>query len=76
MNAIESIILGAAVRRSKLRNISELAAQSGTPKSTMSDKMQHPGKIRMSDLAAWDMWCDFTPDELRQMVALCSGGCR
>lgn len=70
MNAIESIILGAAVR-SKIRNVSELAEQSGTPKSTMSDKMRHPGKIRMSDLAAWDKWCNFTPDELRQMVKLC-----
>ena len=70
MTAAESIIMSAAARM-KIRNSTELANRTGTPTSTMRDKMLHPKKIRLSDLAAIDRHCPFTPDEALRLIRSC-----
>lgn len=70
MTPVESIILSAAARM-KIRNSTELANRTGTPTSTMRDKMLHPGKIRLSDLAAIDRYCPFTPEEALRLIRSC-----
>lgn len=70
MTTVESIILSAAAR-AKIRTSAELARRSGTPESTMRDKMNHPEKIRLSDLAAWNRHISITDQELGAMVRMC-----
>ena len=70
MTTVESIILSGAAR-AKIRNSAELARRSGVPVSTMRDKMNHPEKIRLSDLAAWNRLISFSDDELGAMVRMC-----
>ena len=53
-------------------NTKELANRSGIPTSTIRDKMLHPGKIRLSDLAAIDRHCPFTPEEALSLIRRCT----
>lgn len=71
MTPVESIILSAAAR-TQIRNSTELAKYSGIPTSTIRDKMLHPGKIRLSDLAAIDKYCPFTPEEALSLIRRCT----
>lgn len=70
MTDVEAIILSAATR-AKIRTSAELARRSGIPPSTMRDKMNHPGKIRLSDLSALCSHISLTPEELAKIVKRC-----
>ena len=71
MTPVESIILSAAARMN-IRNSKELADRVGLPTSTTRDKLLHPGKIRLSDLAAIDRHCHFTPEEALLLIRRCT----
>lgn len=70
MTYVESIILSAAVQ-GKVRNRAQLSKRTAIPLSTLCDKMAHPGKIRLDDLAAMDAVCHFTPEQALQIIRNC-----